>query len=89
MGISSMNSTINYNRGLLKNGKRVPFTKMNRGSSRELQYKKYVLPKVFPHVLRRVRVKTKRNNRRLLIKKTIIGFVTFVLMILYVIYISE
>jgi hypothetical protein len=84
-----MNSTINYNRGLLKNGKRVPFTKMNRGSSRELQYKKYVLPKVFPHVLRRVRVKTKRNNRRLLIKKTIIGFVTFVLMILYVIYISE
>nr|WP_321226712.1 hypothetical protein [uncultured Psychroserpens sp.] len=73
MGISSMNSTINNNRKLLKNGKRVPFTKMNGGSSRKLGYKQYVMPKVSPHVLRRIRIKTKRGNRRLLIKKIIIG----------------
>lgn len=89
MGISSMNATLNNNRKLLKNGKRKPFTKMNGVSNKPLGYKLYVLPKVFPHVLRRVRIKTKRENRRLLIKQIIIGFVTFVLMILYVMYLSK
>ena len=89
MGISSMNSTLNTNRKLLKNGKRKPFTKMNGGSSKQLNYKQYIMPEVPPHILRRVRIKTKRDNRRLLIKKIIIGFVTFVLMILYVLYLSK
>jgi hypothetical protein len=73
MGISSMNATINNNRRLLKNGKRVPFTKMNGGSSKPSNYKQYVMPKVSPHVLRRIRIKTKRDNRRLLIKQIIVG----------------
>ncbi|MDG5490101.1 hypothetical protein [Psychroserpens sp. SPM9] len=89
MGISSMNATINNNRKLLKNGKRKPFTKMNGGSGKPRLYKPYVLPEVFPHVLRRVRIKTKRENRRLLIKKISIGFVTLVVMIVYVMYLSQ
>lgn len=68
-----MNSVINNNRKLLKDGKRKPFTKMNWGSGKKQGYKKYVMPKVSPHVLRRVRIKTRRGNRRLLIKKIIIG----------------
>ncbi|WP_152611525.1 hypothetical protein [Psychroserpens damuponensis] len=71
--IGSMNTTINNNRRLLKNGKRIPFTKMNGGSNRPLGYKPYVMPKVSPHVLRRIRMKTKREQKRLLIKQLIIG----------------
>ena len=73
--IGSMNATINNNRKLLKNGKRKPFTKMNGGSGKKQDYKRYVMPKVFPHVLRRVRIKIKRQNRRLLIKKTTTGII--------------
>ncbi|WP_298900367.1 hypothetical protein [uncultured Psychroserpens sp.] len=85
MGISSMNASINYNRKQLKNGKRKPFTKMNGGSRHKKAYKPYILPEVPPHVLRRVRIKTKRENRRLLIKKSIIGFIVLVIL-LYVMY---
>ncbi|WP_298754947.1 hypothetical protein [uncultured Psychroserpens sp.] len=87
MGISSMNATINYNRKLLKNGKRVPFTKMNGGSGKKQSYKPYVFPEVQPHVLRRIRIKTRRQNRRLLIKQLIIGLVTLVI-IVYLLYFS-
>ncbi len=83
--ISSMNATINNNRKLLKNGKRVPFTKMNGGSSKTKGYKPYVLPKLQPHVLRRVRRKVKRENRKLLIKKLLITTIVL-LVLLYWIY---
>ncbi|MEH6535249.1 MAG: hypothetical protein V7719_02565 [Psychroserpens sp.] len=76
--IGSMNATLNNNRKLLKNGRRKPFTKMNGGSGKKQGYKPYVLPKVSPHVLRRVRIKTRRQNRRLLKKQIIIGTVVFV-----------
>lgn len=71
--MSSMNITINNNRKLLKNGKRKPFTKMNGGSSKKKSYKPYVLPSIEPHKLRRIRLKVRRQNRRLLIKKLVIG----------------
>ncbi len=80
-----MNATINNNRKLLKNGKRVPFTKMNGGSSNTKGYKPYVLPKLQPHVLRRVRRKVKRENRKLLIKKLLITTIVL-LVLLYWIY---
>lgn len=83
--ISSMNATINNNRKLLKNGKRVPFTKMNGGSSKTKGYKPYVLPRLQPHVLRRVRRKVKRENRKLLIKKLLITTIVL-LVLLYWIY---
>lgn len=89
MGIASMNATIGNNRKLLKNGKREPFTKMNGASSKTHGYKRYALPHMFPHKLRRVRIKTKRQNRRLLIKKSIIGFVTLILIFIYVKYLIE
>ncbi|MFT5848950.1 MAG: type III secretory pathway component EscT [Psychroserpens sp.] len=73
MGISAMNGIISNNRKLLKNGKRVPFTKMDGRSSKKQGYKLYVMPCVFPHVLRRVRIKVKRENKRLFLKKIIIG----------------
>nr|WP_321222096.1 hypothetical protein [uncultured Psychroserpens sp.] len=75
MGISSMNITINNNRKLLKNGKRIPFTKMNGGSSKKSSYKQYVMPEVPPHILRRVRLRTKRDNRRIFIKQVITGVI--------------
>jgi hypothetical protein len=71
--MGSMNATIYNNRQLLKNGKCVSFTKMNRGSSKKRNYQKYVMPWIFPHVLRRVRIKTKREKRSLLMKRIIIG----------------
>lgn len=80
-----MNATINNNRKLLKNGKRKPFTKMNGGSSKSKTYKPYVLPSIEPHKLRRIRLKVKRENRRLLIKKLVIA--TLILLgIIYWIY---
>jgi len=39
------------------------------------------MPKVPPHVLRRVRIKTRRHNRRLLIKQTIIGTIVTLIVI--------
>ncbi|WP_033960149.1 hypothetical protein [Psychroserpens jangbogonensis] len=89
MGIASMNASINSNRKLLKNGKRKPFTKMNGGSSKSKGYKPYVLPKLQPHVLKRIRLKVKRENRKLLIKKLVIGFITLVLMLLYAKYLIK
>lgn len=73
MGIASMNATINNNRKLLKNGKRKPFSKMNGASNKIRSYKPYVSPYVQPHKLRRIRLKVKRENRKLFIKKLIIG----------------
>lgn len=70
-----MNSVINNNRKLLKDGKRKPFSKSLGGSSKRSSYKPYVLPEVSPHVLRRIRIKTKRQNRRLLIKQICIGVI--------------
>lgn len=87
--ISFMNATLNNNRKLLKNGKRKPFTKMNGGSSNKNNYKPYVLPKLQPHVLRRVRLKVKRENRKLLIKKIVVGFITIIVMILYFNYLIQ
>lgn len=89
MGIATMNATINNNRKLLKSGKRKPFTKMNGGSSKKKGYKPYVLPQLQPHVLKRIRYKVKRDNRRLLVKKQIIGFVTLVIMIIYIMHLSK
>ena len=87
--IGSMNAIINNNRKLLKDGKRKPFTKSVGGYSRSNGYKLYKMPEVFPHVLRRIRIKTRRQNRRLLIKQCIIGFVVLVSMIVYVTLISN
>lgn len=76
--IGSMNITLKNNRKLLKNGKRPPFTKMNGTSPKKLTYKRYTLPHMFPHKIRRVRIKTRRSNRRLLIKKVIIAVIGFI-----------
>lgn len=84
MGIGQMNATINNNRKLLKNGKRKPFTKMNGGSSKKTSYRPY-FPSIAPHKLRRVRLKVKKQNRILLIKKLIITTV-ILLGIIYWIY---
>ncbi|MCK8480581.1 hypothetical protein [Psychroserpens algicola] len=81
--IGSMNAVINNNRKLLKNGKREPFTKMNGGSGKKVNYKRYVMPEVSPHVLRRVRIKTRRENKRLLIKQVIIGLIVSLIMLYY------
>lgn len=70
--MSSMNISIKNNRNLLNNRKHKPFSKMNGGSSKKSRYKPYVFPQVRPHVLRRVRIKIKKQNRRLLIKKLMI-----------------
>ncbi|WP_091423082.1 hypothetical protein [Formosa sp. Hel1_31_208] len=71
--IGSMNASLKNNRKLLKNGKRKPFSKSLVGYHKMTPYKTYVLPEVQPHVLRRVRIKIKRENRRLLIKQIIVG----------------
>ena len=71
--IGSMNASLKNNRKLLKNGKRKPFSKSLGGYHNVRSYKTYALPKVRPHVLRRVRIKIKRENRRLLIKQIIAG----------------
>ena len=76
MGIGQMNATINNNRKLLKNGKRKPFTKLNGGSNKKKGYKPYVLPQLQPHALKRIRLKVKREHRKLLIKKIIIAAIT-------------
>jgi len=83
--ISSMNASINNNRKLLKNGKRKPFSKMNGGSSKKPGYKPYVLPQLQPHVLRRIRRKVRKNNLNMLIKKIIIGLITLIVMMLYIV----
>ena len=80
MGFESINITINNNRKLLKNRKRIPFTKTNGGSSKKTGYKPYVLPKLPPHVLKRIRLKVKRENRKLLIKELIIA--TIILLVI-------
>lgn len=82
--ISSMNASINNNRKLLKNGKRKPFTKMNGGSSKKTNYTAYSLPQLQPHVLRRIRLKVKRQNRILLIKKIVIATIFLILLIYWV-----
>ncbi|OUS03452.1 hypothetical protein A9Q86_00635 [Flavobacteriales bacterium 33_180_T64] len=69
--MGSMNVVINNNRKLLKNGKRKPFAKSLGGYEKSSNYKPYVLPEVSPHVLRRIRIKIKRQNRRLLIRQII------------------
>lgn len=81
MGIAGMNATINDNRKLLKDGKRKPFTKTLGGYSKSTNYKPYVMPEVRPHVLRRIRIKTRRANRRLLMKQLIIGGSVAIVMI--------
>lgn len=83
MGIASMNATIKNNRNLLKDGKRKPFTTSLGGYQKNRSYKPYVMPEVQPHVIRRVRIKIRRQNRRLLIKQLVIGgFVALVLIYL-------
>ncbi|WP_298892492.1 hypothetical protein [uncultured Psychroserpens sp.] len=73
MGISSMNAVLRNNRNLLRQKKRKPLKDFVGGYKTVSTYKVYVLPEVPPHVLRRIRIKTRRQNRRLLIKQLIIG----------------
>jgi len=87
--IGSMNTTIKNNRNLLNKVKRKPFSKSLGGHSKSSDYKAYVLPEVSPHVLRRIRIKVKREQRRLLIKKLIISFVTLIIMYFYIQYIIK
>ncbi len=64
--LGSMNATLKNNRALLLNSrKRKPFNSDLGGYSREYTYRRYVHPEIFPHVLRRIRLKMKRQNRRL------------------------
>lgn len=81
MGIASMNATINNNRKLLKDGKRKPFTKSLGGYNKNTNYKPYAMPEVRPHVLRRIRIMTRRANRRLLIRQLLIGGSVAIVMI--------
>ncbi len=62
--IGSMNITLKNNRNLLKNGKRKRFNKAMGGYSKRVGYQIYTLPMVFPHVLRRIRLKIQRENKR-------------------------
>ncbi|MBR9847222.1 MAG: hypothetical protein GYB35_14485 [Algicola sp.] len=78
-----MNVTLKNNRKLLKNGKRKPFTKMNGGSGKIQTYKPYSLPKLQPHILRRIRRKVKKENRKLFIKKLLIAIVVLMLLLLW------
>ncbi|WP_431137238.1 hypothetical protein [Psychroserpens mesophilus] len=80
--MSAMNVSLNNNRKLLKNRKHKPFTKMNGGPGKTRIYKPYTLPKLQPHILRRIRLKTRRQNKRLFIKKLMIGIVV-ILMLTY------
>ena len=68
----ALNNNNNNNRKLSKNGKRKSFTKRNGCSSKKKDYKSYALPKLQPHKLRRIRVKIKRENTRLLVNKIVI-----------------
>lgn len=83
MGIASMNATIDNKQKLLKNGKDKPFTKMNGASSNFRGYKPYVLPYIQPHKLRQIRLKVKRENRKLFSKNFIIGTVVISALILW------
>lgn len=82
--IGSMNVTLRNNRNLLKNGKRPPFKKMNGPSKQKSSYRRYTLPHMFPHKLRRVRIKTKRRNRKMLIRKLVIGIIGFILLLYWI-----
>lgn len=82
--IGSMNVTLKNNRKLLKNGKRPPFKKMNGVSSKKLGYKRYTLPHMFPHKIRRVRIKTQRRNRRLFFRKLLIAIIGLMIMLYWV-----
>ncbi len=82
--IGSMNITLKNNRKLLKNGKRPPFKKMNGASSKKPSYKRYTLPHMFPHKLRRVRIKIKRYHRRMFIRKMIIALIGMTLLLIWV-----
>ncbi len=82
--ISFMNVTLKNNRKLLRSNNHKPFSKMNGGGSKKQSYKPYVLPKLQPHVLRRIRRRVRRENRKLFIKKLIIG-ITVLLILIYLI----
>lgn len=88
MGISSMNSSLNMNRELLKNGKRIPFTKMNGSIKKKSNYRPYVLPQIPPHMLRRVRIRVRKQNRRMSIKKVIVGCITILILTVCLMYID-
>ncbi len=84
MGIASMNLSLNTNRKLLKNGKRTPFTKMNGISKKQSHYKVYVLPQLPPHVLRRVRIRVRKQNRRMFRNQMIVGCLSVLILIVYI-----
>ena len=84
MGIASMNLSLNTNRKLLKNGKRTPFTKMNGGAKKKSNYKVYVLPQIPPHVLRRVRLRIIKQNRRRFKRQMVVGCLSILILILYI-----
>ena len=77
MGIAAMNASLKNNRQLLKNGKRKPFSKTNGGGSKKTSYKRYTLPLLPPHVLRRIRRRVKKQNRLLRIKKVVTLVIVF------------
>ena len=78
-----MNASLNFNRKQLKNGKRKPFTKMNGRSGKIQTYKPYSLPKLQPHILRRIRRKVKKGNQKLFIKKLLIAIVVLMLLLFW------
>ena len=84
MGIASMNLSLNTNRKLLKNGKRTPFTKMSGGAKKKSNYKVYVLPQIPPHMLRRVRLRIIKQNRRRFKRQMVVGCLSILILILYI-----
>ncbi|MCD2257608.1 hypothetical protein [Psychroserpens luteolus] len=83
--IGTMNAVLRNNRNLLRKKRRKPLKDFVGGYETVSTYKVYVLPEVPPHVLRRIRIKTRKQNRRILIKKTTVGFVTLIIL-LYLLY---
>jgi hypothetical protein len=88
MGIASMNLSLNTNRKLLKSGKRTPFTKMNGGAKKKSNYKVYVLPQIPPHMLRRVRLRIRKQNQRRFKRQMVVGGLSILILILYIAIVS-
>ena len=81
--IGSMNISINNNRKLLDSVKRKSIYKSRVSYAKQEMTSRYVLPEVPPHVLRRIRLKIKRQQRRLLIKQLIIGLIVGGVLVYY------
>ena len=83
--IGTMNATINNNRQLLNSVRRKSIYEKPFRSSKRSESNRYVLPELPPHVLRRIRIKIKREQRRLQLTKVVIASaVVLTLVLLYV-----